>query len=187
MPSNFQVKNLDYLRGQDPRLAEALQSLQDAVNTMATQTGAAPQGPPSTPATPSALNVTAAGGIFDIAITDNNPSQSGVAPDYFLEYSTQASFQQPVVIHLGPARNHRATLGNQTLYWRAYSQVGRSSPPSPPVYFGGPRPIPVIGGGASFGPNPLPSQGSGTAPTSGLQGGSGYGILPARKGISQQP
>lgn len=183
MSSSFQVPHLDYLRQKEPRLAEALQSVQDALNTLANQTGSAPQGSPVTPSTPTAISVTAAGGIFDIAIQDNNPSNLGVGPDYFLEYSLTASFAQPVVIHLGPARNHRANLGNQTLYWRAYSQNGRASQPSAPVYFGTvTNPTPVVGGGATVGPNLLPSNGSGTAPTTGLQGGAGYGRLPVRQG-----
>ena len=178
---NFQVPNLEYLRAKDPRLAEVFDSIQNALNNIATQTGAVPQGPASTPSAPSGLNVTAAQGIFDIAITDNEPSQSNIAPDYFLEYSTTQSFQQPTVIHLGPSRNWRGTLGNQTLYWRTYKQVGRGSQPSRPIYFGGPaQPVAVIGGGASSGPTPLPSQGSGTASTNGLQGGVGYGKLPVR-------
>lgn len=183
MSSSFQVPHLDYLRQKEPRLAEAFEALQGALNTLANQTGLVPQGDPVTPPAPVGINVTAAGGIFDIAIEDNNPATLGVAPDYFVEYSLTASFNQPIVIHLGPARNHRSNLGNQTLYWRAYSQNGRASQPSKPVYFGSSlAPTPVVGGGATAGPNPLPSNGSGTAPTSGTQGGSGYGRLPVRQG-----
>lgn len=181
MTVNIQLRNLDSIRKRDTLLAEALDDLVKAISTVALQTGSVAQGNAPTPAAPSSLNVTAAGGIFDIAITDNNPQHSGIAPDYFLEYSLTASFAQPVVIHLGPARNFRANLGNQTLYWRAYSQIGRASQPSPKVYFGNSvTPTPVVGGGAIAGPNPLASTGSGTGPTTGLQGGSGYGALSVR-------
>jgi hypothetical protein len=179
--ANLQLPHIDYLRQKDPRLAEALQKVQDAINQMALQTASSPSGPMPTPAQPTSLSVNASGGIFDIAITDNNPANSKLAPDYFLEYSTTSNFAQPTVIHLGPARNHRVNLGNQVLYWRAYAQHGRSSDPSPPVYFGSQvTPTPVAGGGAAAGPAPQASNGSGTAPTSGLRGGSGYGTLPVR-------
>ena len=65
-------------------------------------------------------------------------------------------------------------LGNQTLYWRAYSQYIGSNP-SPPVSFGTP-PIAVAGGGSS-GPAPLPSAGSGVLPRGIVRGGNGFGIL----------
>lgn len=188
MPSNFQVPHLDYVRSKDPRLAEAFQAVQDAVNTMADQTGSVPQGLPVTPGAPLSMNVTAAGGVFDIAVQDSEPASTGVAPDYFLEYSPTPNFLAPTVVHLGPARNHRANLGNQTLYWRTYKQYGRASQPSAPTYFGNAQtPTAVAGGGAISGPNLLPSAGSGTAPTSGTQGGSGYGKLPVRIGIAQKP
>ena len=182
MPSFFELPNLDYLGQKDPRLAETLKAVRDALNNVAQQTGSIPVGLPSKPPSPSALNVTAAGGIFDMAISDNNPANSGIAPDYFIEYSLTQSFAQPVVIHLGPARNHRANLGNQTLYFRAYSQIGRASPPSDPIYMGPQaQPTPIIGGGATSGPTPLGSTGSGTAPTNGTEGGSGYGKLAIRQ------
>jgi hypothetical protein len=186
--ANLQLPHIDYLRQKDPRLAESLQAVQDAINQMALQTASSPSGPMPTPVKPTSLQVSASGGIFDIAIADNNPANSKLAPDYFLEYSTSPSFFQPTVIHLGPARNHRANLGNQTLYWRAYAQHGRSSQPSEPVYFGSQTaPTGVAGGGATAGPTPLTSTGSGTAPANGLQGGSGYGRLPVRNPSIKTP
>ncbi len=179
--SNLQIPRLDILTQRDPMLGEALRALQDSLNTVAAQTGATAQGTQSTPNAPAQLNVTSAGGIFDIAIQDNLPSQIGIAPDYFLEYSLTPNFSTPTQIHLGPARNHRATLGNQTLYWRCYSQYGRASQPSEKTYFGTILdPKPVVGGGSITGPNLLASAGSGTAPTNGTRGGSGYGVLPVR-------
>jgi hypothetical protein len=179
---NLQIPHLDIISQRDPLLGEALRAFQTSLNTVASQTGATAQGIQSTPNAPSQLNVTAAGGIFDVAIQDNLPSQVGVAPDYFLEYSLTPNFIAPIVIHLGPARNHRANLGNQTLYWRTYSQNGRASQPSGKTYFGPfSAPTPVVGGGSITGPNPLASAGSGTAPTNGTRGGSGYGVLPVRE------
>jgi hypothetical protein len=178
---NFQPTNMDVIRQMSPQLADSIQALADALNNVSRQTGAEPQGTPQPPAAPSVLNVTSAGGIFDIQILDNSPANSGVAPDYYLEYSTTPNFAAPIVVPLGPTRNWRRNLGNQTLYWRAYTQIGRASQPSPATYFGPINaPTPVVGGGAVTGPVPLPSAGSGTSPTNGLKGGAGYGALPVR-------
>jgi hypothetical protein len=74
---------------------------------------------------------------------------------------------------MGASRNLYTQLGNQTLYWRAYSQyIG--SMPSAPVSFGSP-PTAVVGGGTA-GPAPLPSTGSGTLPNGLVRGGNGFGI-----------
>lgn len=176
---NFQVPYLPHIITNDSRLGQALQAIQDAINNIASQTAASAAGPQGTSPSPASLTVTAAQGVFDIAITDNAPIQRGI--EYFLEYSLTASFNQPTVIHLGTTRNHRVFLGNQILYWRAYSQYGPASAPSQPVYFGSANnPTPVAGGGTITGPAPLASNGSGTASTNGLQGGAGYGHNPTR-------
>lgn len=180
---NFSVPNIPYIQQKDPRFAEALLAVQEALNNVAQQTAASSQGPQGTSPTPAKLNVTAAQGVYDIAITDNAPIQRGV--EYFLEYSLTPSFNQPTVIHLGTTRNHRVFLGNQILYWRSYSQYGAAAGPSQPVYFGSSQsPTPVVGGGSITGPVPQPSNGSGTAPSSGLQGGAGYGFAPFRNNPS---
>lgn len=187
MPPQFQVKNLDYITQDDARYGEAFRQLQTIINNLAQQTATAPEGLPDAPAAPTSLVVTAAGGIFDVAITDNNPAQNGIAPDYYVEYSTTPGFTTPTVIYLGPTRNWRRTLGNQTLYFRCYSQFGRASQASPIVYFGNAAaPTPVVGGGATAGPTPQPSQGSGTGPTSGQGGGHGYGPKSVRNNPGQR-
>ena len=75
---------------------------------------------------------------------------------------------------MGASRNLYLQLGNQTLYWRAYSQYIGSSP-SAPVPFGGP-PIAVIGGGSS-GPPPFASAGSGALENGLVRGGNGFGVV----------
>src|SRR5260370_10343514 len=83
---------------------------------------------------------------------------------------------------MGASRNMYVQLGNQTLYWRAYSQyIG--SLPSAPVSFGAP-PIAVAGGGAT-GPAPLPSSGSGVFPNGVARGGNGFGIHPGSRIVRQ--
>lgn len=177
---DFSLPNYAYLQQKDPRLAETLKALEAALNNVAQQTAASAQGPQAISPAPAKLNVTAAQGVYDIAITDDAPIQRGV--EYFLEYSLTPAFNQPTVIHLGTTRNHRVFLGNQNLYWRVYSQYGPAAGPSQPTYFGSKSsPTPVTGGGAITGPTPLPSNGSGTAPSNGLQGGAGYGFTNIRK------
>jgi len=117
------------------------------------------------------VKVQAANGWFDLAITDPATSRPGLF--YFAESDVTPAFAAPRVHFLGASRNLYLQLGNQTLYWRAYSQyVG--SLPSAPVTFGGP-PIAVAGGGAS-GPAPLASGGSGTLPNGTVRGGNGFGV-----------
>jgi len=73
-------------------------------------------------------------------------------------------------------------LGNQTLYWRAYSQfVGSLA--SVPVTVGSPATA-VVGGGTS-GPAPLPSSGSGALPNGLLRGGNRFGAVPGARVVKQ--
>ena len=84
---NFQVPNLEYLRAKvDPKLGEALTAIQLALNNVGQQSATSPQSQHQPPTQPASLNVTAAGGIFDVAIQDNAPNSTGLAVEYFLEY-----------------------------------------------------------------------------------------------------
>jgi len=47
---------------------------------------------------------------------------------YFAESDVTPAFSRPRVHFLGSSRNLRVALGNQTLYWRAYSQYLGSDP-----------------------------------------------------------
>ena len=178
---NVQVANLEYIRGKDPMFAEALQSIANGLNNTAQQVTADPTSTGSTaPPQISGLSVTAAQGIFDIQITDNNPVYRGI--NYFVEYSTDIGFTRPTVIDLGASRNHRANFGAQSLYFRAYSAYPTSGA-SQAVYFGSSaQPTIVAGGGVVSGPPPQPSSGSGTASGNGTQGGQGFGNAPSRGG-----
>ncbi len=159
-----QLKKLQY---DEPYLYEALREIVGAVNSLTRRVGIDPTGPVAPPAAIAKLAVSAADGIFDIAITESSPVTKGIS--YFVESDTQPSFAAPKVYFLGPSRNFRIQLGNQTLYWRAYSQYFNSMP-SPPVAYGNP-PLAVAGGGSLAGPPPQPSQGSGTDSS----GGGGFG------------
>ena len=166
----LKIGQLAQIKGESPFVYEALTQLINALNAVGRGTGVDPSGPISAPAPIGALNVTAADGIFDLAITDNSAVNRGVF--YFAESDTTPAFARPYVHFLGSSRNYRVALGNQTLYWRADSQY-LGSDPSAPVTFGNP-PAAVTGGGNN-GPALQSSQGSGTAP--GTAGGSGFGKL----------
>jgi len=166
----LKIGQLAQIKGESPYVYEALLQLVNAVNAVGRGAGVDPSGPISAPAPIGALNVTAADGIFDLAITDNSSVNRGVF--YFAESDTTPSFERPYVHFLGSSRNYRVALGNQTLYWRAYSQY-LGADPSTPVTFGNP-PTAVTGGGSN-GPALQASQGSGTA--RGAAGGSGFGRM----------
>ncbi len=126
------------------------------------------------------VTVQATNGWFDISITDPSDARPGLF--YFAESDTTPAFGAPRVYFMGASRNMYVQLGNQTLFWRAYSQyIG--SLPSAPVTFGAP-PIAVAGGGSS-GPAPLPSSGSGVFPNGIPRGGNGFGIHPGSRVVRQ--
>jgi hypothetical protein len=165
----LKIPQLAQVKGRDPYLYESLRQVVTAVNSIGRATGVDPSGSIAPPAQVGGVSVVAANGIFDIAVTDNSPVRRGIF--YFVESDTAPAFPAPHVYFLGSSRNLRVSLGNQTLYWRAYSQYIGSAPSSP-VAFGTP-PTAVVGGG-SAGPAPQPSSGSGTATAQ--QGGSGFGV-----------
>jgi len=165
----LKIGQLARIKGESPYVYEALTQLVNGVNAVGRATGVDPSGSIEAPSPIGSLNVTAADGIFDLAITDNSQLNRGIF--YFAESDTTPAFDQPYVHFMGSSRNLRISLGNQTLYWRAYSQY-LGSETSTPVTFGSPA-TPVTGGGAAAGPPLQSSSGSGTA--SGSEGGSGFG------------
>lgn len=170
------VKNLDAITARDPYIGEALKDLAQAVNNMGQRVGTDPNGIFPTPQEISSISVVAANGVFDIQIVDDHLRSVGlpVPITYFAEYSTDKNFinPPPIVVNMGPSRNKVIFLGSQTLFWRGYSQYFGSKP-SPPVVFGGSKPIGVVGGGAIAPPAPQKSQGSGSGTPS--NPGAGFG------------
>jgi hypothetical protein len=162
------IPQLARIKSESPYTYEAITSVVTAVNSISRATGVDPSGSIAAPDPIGSISVVAADGIFDVAITDNSAVNRGIY--YFAESDATPSFATPHVYFLGSSRNLRVSLGNQTLYWRGYSQY-LGSQPSAPVAFGAPA-TPVVGGGAA-GPPPQASAGSGTAP--GAAGGSGFG------------
>lgn len=169
------------------KLAEALDSIQSQINSMAQQTTASAQGSTDAPPQISQVTVSAANGIFSIAITDNNPVFRGI--NYFVHYSESVSFANPHVLDLGSSRNWRGMLGSLTLYFRATSSYPTSES-SPFTYCGtASAPTPVSGGGVLAGPTLGSSKGAGSDSGDGLTtgtGSGGFGKATFRGGASGQ-
>ena len=165
----LKIGQLAQIKSDSPYVYEALTQIVNGVNAVGRATGVDPSGTLDPPAPIGSLNVTAADGIFDLAITDNSSVHRGIF--YFAESDSTPAFNRPYVHFMGSSRNLRIALGNQTLYWRAYSQY-LGSEPSEPITFGTPATA-VSGGGTATGPSLQNSTGSGTA--SGSEGGSGFG------------
>src|SRR5258707_14698860 len=139
----LKIGQLAQIKSDSPYVYEALTQIVNGVNAVGRATGVDPSGTIDPPAPIGSLSVIAASGIFDLAITDNSSVHRGIF--YFAESDATPAFSQPRVHFLGSSRNLRVALGNQTLYWRAYSQY-LGSDPSEPVTFGTPATA-VTGGG----------------------------------------
>src|SRR6202012_2343505 len=164
------VAQLAPLKDRDPYLYETLTKIVSAVNSASQAAGVDSSTPSPAPTSIASINVQASNGWFDVSIT--HPSDSPPGLFYFADSDTPPSFSAPRVYFLGASRNLYVQLGNQTLYWRGFSQyIGSAA--STPRTFGSP-PTAVVGGGAT-GPAPQPSTGSGAFPNGLLRGGNGFG------------
>ncbi len=176
------VAQLAPLKDRDPYLYETLTKIVASVNATSQRAGVDPNTPAPAPTPIASISVQASNGWFDISITDPSDSRPGLF--YFAESDTTPAFGQPRVYFLGASRNLYAQLGNQTLYWRGYSQyIG--SLPSTPVTFGAP-PTAVVGGGAT-GPAPQQSTGSGALSNGLPRGGNGFGVNPGSRIVKTSP
>ena len=167
------VAQLAPVKTKDPYLYETLVKVVNAVNAASQNAGVDPSTPAPAPAQIGSVQVQAANGWFDLVISDPGAACARPGLFYFAESDVTPGFNSPRVYFLGSSRNLYMQLGNQTLYWRAYSQYVGSSP-STPVTYGSPA-IAVTGGGGT-GPTPLPSGGSGTMANGTVQGGNGFGV-----------
>src|SRR5437899_4490382 len=153
------VAQLAPLKDRDPYLYETLVNIVASVNATSQRAGVDPSTPAPAPSPIASVSVQASNGWFDISIADPSDARPGLF--YFAESDTTPAFGAPRVYFMGASRNLYVQLGNQTLYWRAYSQyIG--SLPSAPVSFGAP-PIAVAGGGITC-PAPQPFSCSGVFP-----------------------
>src|SRR5246127_2535366 len=135
------VSQLAPLKDRDPYLYETLTKIVSAVNSASQAAGVDSTTPSPAPTSIASINVQASNGWFDISIADPSDSRPGLF--YFAESDVTPAFTAPRVYFMGASRNLYVQLGNQTLYWRGFSQyIG--SLPSTPVPFGSP-PIAVTG------------------------------------------
>lgn len=175
----MQIPNLAFIKNQfGARLYEAFNSIQTQSQASEQQTNANPLGHPDPPPAINGVHAsTGPGGEFQVAITDNGMVSRGVK--YFIEHDSDSQFSNPHIIDNGTSRNWAGHMGNQTLYFRAYSSYG-SSATSPAAYHGSKaQPLPVTGGVAG---TRAPSQGAGTgAPRQGLHG---PGPVAQRSGVA---
>src|SRR5882757_5037966 len=140
------VAQLAPLKNSDPYLYETLTKIVSAVNSASQAAGVDSSTPSPAPTPITSIHVQASNGWFDVAITDPSDARPGLF--YFAESYTTPAFSAPHVYFLGASRNLYVQLGNQTLYWRAFSQyIGSLA--STPVAFGTP-PTAVAGGPASI-------------------------------------
>src|SRR5690348_16493241 len=169
------ISQLAPLKDRDPYLYETLVKIVASVNATSQRAGVDPSTPAPAPSPIASITVQAANGWFDISVADPSDARPGLF--YFAESDVTPAFSTPRVYFMGASRNLYVQLGNQALFWRAYSQyIG--SQPSSPVTFGSP-PIAVAGGG-STGPAPLPSSGNGV-----LRGANGFGVNPGSRVLRQ--
>src|SRR6267154_2738320 len=170
------VAQLAPLKDRDPYLYETLVKIVLALNAASQRAGVDPSTPAPAPSSIASLTVHASNGWFDLAVTDPANSRPGLF--YFAESDVTPGFNSPRVYFMGASRNLYVQLGNQALYWRAYSQyVG--SLPSAPITYG--TPPAAIAGGGSSGPAPPPSQGSGALANGLAPGGNGFGSHPGSR------
>jgi len=181
-------KELNFVR-QIPEVgkyvADALERIVKGINITGQHVGVDPTGVMPEPPPVQQLTVKSDGnGLVHAVITDHNEIAKNL--HYFVEFSTDSSFRQPHVVHLGASRSMSPiTLpakddnGNpQKFFFRAYSQYPGSKP-GPKVNHGGTSPLSVDPGGSSQ-MTLIPSTGSGTAQNSGQEGGSGFGKIQIR-------
>src|SRR5690348_10349262 len=153
------ISQLAPLKDRDPYLYETLVKIVASVNATSQRAGVDPSTPAPAPSPVASITVQAANGWFDISVADPSDARPGLF--YFAESDVTPAFSTPRVYFMGASRNLYVQLGNQTLFWRAYSQyIG--SQPSSPITFCLP-PVAVVCGGSS-GPGPPPSSCRGRFP-----------------------
>src|SRR5258706_11174646 len=150
------VAQLAPMKDRDPYLYETLVKIVSAVNATSANAGVDPATPSPAPPAIAALRVQAANGWFDLAITDPAVTRPGLF--YFAESDVTPAFSAPRVYFLGASRNLYVQLGNQTLYWRAYSQYVGSLASAPVTFC---LPATAAGGGGKARAAPLASCGGG--------------------------
>lgn len=185
-------RELAYIAMRDNYAGSLFSRVIDAVNTLAKNAGVAAVG--KVPPPPPINSVTVSGGsanngVMTVASTEilhwtiqhSQAIQKGIR--YFSEVDTSTAFTNPHVHDHGTSRSGFMTLPTnnsagtkQTYYLRSYAQYPGSDPCKPTVLGGLSGAIGIQMGGSSN-LDLLPSTGSGTASSSGQQGGKGLGVV----------
>src|ERR1700692_2640427 len=105
----LKIGQLAQIKSDSPYVYEALTQIGNAVTWVLRATGVAPSGTIAAPEPIGSLSVTAADGIFDLAITDNSSVNRGIF--YFAESDTTPAFSKPRVHFMGSSRNLRVSIG----------------------------------------------------------------------------
>ena len=159
--------------------ASFLQEIVRSINNVARGAGVAVSGDNLAPPPVNAITIKASGEQIHAVLSHS--AQVTRSINYFLEADTSEGFTQPHVMDIGASRSHvfmLPTLNDsgaiQPWYLRAYAQYPGSPPSKPTVYGGltGPTAITLQG---TTKMTLLPSTGSGTASSTGQQGGAGRG------------
>jgi hypothetical protein len=167
------------LRTRDALHAAFLDRLITGINNVAAGAGVAVTGDLTPPPPINAITVKANGEMVHATLSHGAEVSRSI--HYFLEADNSPSFPQPHVMELKSSRGHVFHLPalndsgvQQPWYLRAYAQ-NPGSRPSPPTVLGGlanPTPL-MLKGSTKL--TLLPSTGSGTASSTGQQGGAGLG------------
>jgi hypothetical protein len=185
-------RELSYINQRDNYAGSLFSRIIDAVNSLSKNSGVAAVGKIPTP--PPIDSVTVAGGsvsngimtvptseILHWTIQHSQAIQKGIR--YFSEIDTSPAFTNPHVHDHGTSRTGFTTLPTnntagvkQTYYLRSYAQYPGSDPCKPTVLGGLSGAIGIQMGGSSN-LSLLSSTGSGTASSSGQQGGKGLGVV----------
>lgn len=184
---------LEYLSQKDTYLGKILRKVISAINTTAQNASVSSIGLFPTPPKVDSIQVQ---GNFDSTtntvttpsehlhwvLTHNQQVHKGIR--YFSEIDTDPNFTQPHVIDHGTSRSgflHLPTFDNsstqiQAYYLRSYAQYHGSDPSEATVLGGLSNATKIVMNGISA-CTLLPSKGSGTAATTGQQGGKGLGTV----------
>jgi hypothetical protein len=168
----------------DAVLGGLFQKVQNAINTLASNTASSAVGRLAPPPPINGLSVSVGGEFAHVVIQHAGSIQQGI--HYFVEAANNPNFSGAHPIHYGTSRTrdpiHLAALdasGNpQKWYLRAYAQYPGSDP-SKPVVYGGASPIAIEPTGTTR-LTWNTSTGSGTASNTGQQVGWGFGKISRR-------
>lgn len=186
---------LSYLAQKDTYLGKFLRRVVDAINTTAKNASVSAVGLFPTPPKVDSINVA---GVFSASnntitttsehlhwtLEHNQQTHKGIK--YITEIDTTPGFTQPHQVFHDSSRSGFLSLpaqkddGSPQLYYmRSYPQYHGSDPAAPTVLGGLSNPTAIVLTGSSK-MSLLPSSGSGTASTTGQQGGKGLGDVLTR-------